>query len=70
MVLWKQLRDIHLLIPEELLCEIDAAANQRYMSRSDYIRYVLHEKVTGKYNKAIAEAEEKDPTRFLDMNDS
>ncbi len=70
MVLWKLLKDIHFTIPEELLVEVDQAAKDRYMSRSEYIRYVLHKEVGGNYPKAVREATKKDSTRFLDLNDS
>ena len=42
MVLWKRTRNINLALPEELLAEIDEAAKQNYMSRTAYIRQVLH----------------------------
>jgi metal-responsive CopG/Arc/MetJ family transcriptional regulator len=69
-VLWRQIRDIHIAIPEELLAEVDAAASQKYMSRSEFIRFALDEKVGGKYPKAIKEAKEIDPFLFLDTSDS
>ena len=70
MVLWKLTRDVHLAIPEELLCEVDEAAKHLYMSRSDYIRFVLNKEVGGKYPKAVEEADKQDQTRFLDLDDS
>lgn len=49
MVLWKQLRNIHLAIPAELLYDVDQAAKSLYMSRSEYIRFVLHNEIRTKY---------------------
>ena len=45
MVLWKQIRNISLALPEELLVEVDEAAKAHYMSRSEYIRAVLHKAI-------------------------
>ena len=70
MVFWKPTRKVLLNIPDELLVEVDEAANQNFMSRSEYIRRVLHEKVHGKYPKAIERAEEDNFARFADLNDS
>jgi metal-responsive CopG/Arc/MetJ family transcriptional regulator len=46
MVLWKMTRNIHLALPEELLAEVDEAAKAHYMSRSEYIRVVLHKAIS------------------------
>jgi metal-responsive CopG/Arc/MetJ family transcriptional regulator len=45
MTLWKLTRKINLALPEELLARVDAAAAEKYMSRSEYIRYVLNNEV-------------------------
>jgi metal-responsive CopG/Arc/MetJ family transcriptional regulator len=70
MTLWKNVRDIHLMIPEELLAEIDAAALEQYMSRSEFMRRTLHEAVGGKFPNAIRQESAVEPTRFLDTSDS
>ena len=70
MVLWRPTRYINLYIPEELLVEVDEAAKEKYMSRSGYIRYVLHKEIGGKYPEKIKEIEGKEPTKFLDLDDS
>jgi metal-responsive CopG/Arc/MetJ family transcriptional regulator len=57
-------------MPEELLVEIDEAAKLVYMSRSEYIRYVLHKQVGGQYPEVIKEATNEKSTRFLDLDDS
>jgi metal-responsive CopG/Arc/MetJ family transcriptional regulator len=45
MVIWKLTRNISLCLPEELLVELDQAAIAGYMSRSEYIRQILHREV-------------------------
>jgi metal-responsive CopG/Arc/MetJ family transcriptional regulator len=70
MVLWRPTRKVLLAIPEELLIEVDEAAKEKYMSRSQYIRYVLDKAVGGKYPTAVKRATAEDPTRFLDLDDS
>jgi metal-responsive CopG/Arc/MetJ family transcriptional regulator len=70
MVLWRPTKNINLSLPEELLVEVDEAAKSKYMSRTEYIRYVLHQEVGGQYPKKIQEVAERDPTRFLDLDDS
>ena len=70
MVLWRPTKNINLSLPEELLVEVDEAAKAKYMSRTEYIRYVLHKEVGGKYPEKIHEIAEQDPTRFLDLDDS
>ncbi len=70
MVLWKPIRNILLAVPEELLVEVDEAAKSKYMSRSEYIRYVLHKETGGKYPGVINRTAKEDPTRFLDLDDS
>jgi metal-responsive CopG/Arc/MetJ family transcriptional regulator len=68
MVLWRPTRNINLSLPEELIVEIDEAAKALYMSRTEYIRYVLHKTVGGKYPDVVREAFREDPTRFLDLD--
>lgn len=46
MVLWKFTRNINLLLSEELLAEVDEAAKQNLMSRSEYIRFTLRKAIT------------------------
>lgn len=70
MTYWRITRHVHLLIPEELLAEVDAAAVRKYLSRSEFIRRTLDEKVTGKYQDNVKKIEEKDPTLFADLYDS
>jgi metal-responsive CopG/Arc/MetJ family transcriptional regulator len=70
MVLWRPTKNINLSLPEELLVEVDEAAKSKYMSRTEYIRYVLRQEVGGQYPKKIQEVAERDPTRFLDLDDS
>jgi Arc/MetJ-type ribon-helix-helix transcriptional regulator len=45
-VLWKPTSNINLALPEELLADIDEAAKQNYMSRTAYIRQVLHKAIS------------------------
>jgi metal-responsive CopG/Arc/MetJ family transcriptional regulator len=45
MTLWRLTRKINLALPEELLARVDEAAAEKYMSRSEYIRYVLNAEV-------------------------
>ena len=70
MVIRKLLRHVHLVIPEELLAEVDDAATQKYMSRSEYIRRVLEEKVGGKFPETIQKIRRENPAKFLDQGDS
>lgn len=46
------MRHINLAIPEELLADVDEAASKHYMSRSDYIRAVLHRATSVKQPEA------------------
>lgn len=70
MTLWRQVRNINLAIPEELLAEVDASANENYMSRTEYIRHVLHKEVSGTQPKKIKEETQRDPWKFIDLGDS
>jgi metal-responsive CopG/Arc/MetJ family transcriptional regulator len=70
MTLWRPMRDIHLAMPEELLVEIDEAAKESYMSRSEYIRHIMKKEVAGKYPNVIDKAMREDMTRFADLDDS
>jgi metal-responsive CopG/Arc/MetJ family transcriptional regulator len=58
------------MLPEELLIQIDEAAKANYMSRSEYIRRVLHKEIGKKYEQAIKKLMAEDPVRFLDLDDS
>lgn len=64
------MRKILLTIPEELLVEVDEGAKAEYMSRTEYIRFVLKKEVGGKYPDKIRELAKEDFTRFLDLDDS
>lgn len=70
MVLWRPMKNINLSLPEELLIEIDEAAKSKYMSRTEYIRYVLHRKVGGHYPDAVNRVASENPTLLLDLDDS
>ena len=70
MVFWRPTRHINLALAEDLLVEVDEAAKELNMSRSAYIRYVLHKQVGGCYPKKIEQLTKEDPTRFLDLDDS
>ena len=70
MVLWISTKNILLALPEELVVEVDEAAKLKYMSRSEYIRYVLHKEVGGQYPEAVNRVHRQDPTRLLDLDDS
>jgi metal-responsive CopG/Arc/MetJ family transcriptional regulator len=68
MTLWKLTRKINLALPEELLARVDAAATEKYMSRSEYIRYVLNNEVL-RPSKRPPSINPPDP-KWLDLNDS
>jgi metal-responsive CopG/Arc/MetJ family transcriptional regulator len=70
MVLWLPTRNINFSVPEELLIEIDEAAKRKYMSRTEYIRFILHNEVGGQYPEAIHQALKDNPARLLDLDDS
>ncbi len=70
MTIWRPMRKILLAIPEELLVEVDEGAKAEYMSRSEYIRYVLRKEVGGKYLEKIREITNEEPWRFADLDDS
>lgn len=69
-VVWRPMRNINLRLPEQLLVEVDEAAKELYMSRTEYIRYVLNKQAGGRYPRKIEELSSKDLTRFLDLDDS
>ncbi len=75
MVLWKVLRNISLALPEELLAEVDEAANADYTSRSEYIRQTLRAAVIARRREQAANLGLDDESRqilddWLDINDS
>lgn len=70
MTIWRPMVRILLTIPEELLVEVDEGAKAKYMSRTEYIRYVLRKEVEGKYPQKIKEISDKEPWRFADLDDS
>jgi metal-responsive CopG/Arc/MetJ family transcriptional regulator len=70
MVLWSPTRKILLALPEELLIDVDEAADQLYMSRSEYIRLVLYKAAHDKARKQKDEMIKEKPWRFSNLNDS
>jgi Arc/MetJ-type ribon-helix-helix transcriptional regulator len=70
MVMWKVTRNISLCLPEELLVEIDEAAKAGYMSRSDYIRQILHREVIKLRAKPRYQAPQIELWKVLDRDDS
>lgn len=70
MVLWNPTRKILLALPEELLVDIDEAAKQIYMSRSEYIRHVLYAAVHDKGRKRKDDMLREEPWRFSHLDDS
>ncbi|HSX45688.1 MAG TPA: hypothetical protein VLG27_01630 [Candidatus Saccharimonadia bacterium] len=70
MAIWKLLRHVHLIIPEELLAEVDYAAAQHYMSRSEYVRRVLAKEVGGRFPGRVERVRKENFVRFLDAGDS
>lgn len=69
MTLWKLTRKINLALPEELLARVDASAAEKYMSRSEYIRYVLNNEVLSRPAKTFNSADPPDP-KWLALDDS
>ncbi|PIZ61566.1 hypothetical protein COY17_04175 [Candidatus Saccharibacteria bacterium CG_4_10_14_0_2_um_filter_52_9] len=70
MVLWKQIRQINFMIPEELLAAVDENAKSSYMSRSQYIRSVLNKATTERQANTLKELRGDMPREFLDTDDS
>ena len=70
MTIWRPMKKILLATPEELLAEVDEGAKRKHLSRSEYIRYILHKEVGGKYPNEIKKAIEVEPWRFADLDDS
>lgn len=72
MTIWRPMRNICLALPERLLIEIDEAAKEEYMNRSEYIRKVLKEAVAPRNEEAIKRAAAADPfdPRLFDLDDS
>jgi metal-responsive CopG/Arc/MetJ family transcriptional regulator len=70
MTLWRPTKNINLSLPEELIIEVDEAAKSKYMSRTEYIRYVLHKEVGGQYPEAVDRVARTEPQRLLDLDDS
>jgi metal-responsive CopG/Arc/MetJ family transcriptional regulator len=78
MVIWKKMKRFTLALPEELMINLDGAAKDYYMSRSEYIRLELHKAVVAHYERQKANKEhidtlpqglENDP-RIFDVDDS
>lgn len=70
MVLWKQIRQVNFMIPEELLAAVDENAKSSYMSRSQYIRSVLNKATTERQANTLKELKGNMPQEFLDVDDS
>lgn len=70
MVMWKLTRNISLCLPEELLVEIDEAAKAGYMSRSEYVRQILHREVIRLQAKPHHKPPQIDFWKTLDLDDS
>lgn len=72
MTIWKQLRMVSFMIPEQLLAAADQAAKDKYMSRSEYIRYALNKATQAEQLKVWDDAAKATgiPRDFLDMDDS
>lgn len=66
------MRTVYVALPERLLVEVDEAAKEQYMSRSEYIRKVLRDAVAPRNEEAVKRAREDDPfdPRFIDLDDS
>lgn len=70
------MRRIVISLPEELIINLDEAAKDYYMSRSEYIRLELHKAVVAHYDrsdgrrkKMLPQGLENDP-RIFDLDDS
>ncbi len=64
------MKNILLLVPAELLAELDEAAKRHQLSRSEYIRQILRKEVGGKYPEALGLINQREPWRFADLDDS
>lgn len=69
MVMWKMVRNINLALPEELLAEVDEAAKRHFMSRSEYIRAVLHKAILRRPKDEKYERSGDEPWLY-DLDDS
>jgi metal-responsive CopG/Arc/MetJ family transcriptional regulator len=75
MTIWKPMRRLVISLPEELVVNLDEAAKDYYMSRSEYIRLELRKSVLAHYDRQkkrsihIPQGLEDDP-RFFDLDDS
>ncbi len=75
MVIWKPMRRFTIALPEELVINLDEAAKDYYMSRSEYIRLELRKAVQAHHERQrkmtsnIPQGLENDP-RFFDLDDS
>jgi Arc/MetJ-type ribon-helix-helix transcriptional regulator len=68
-VIWKLTRNINLLLPEELLVEIDEAAKQNLTSRSEYIRVTLRKAIAKRQPDTKYRARGNEAWRY-DVDDS
>ena len=66
--MWYPTKIISLAIPEDLLMDVDEAAKKQYMSRSEYIRFVLHKEVPEQKIKPIKKNRYKQG--LYDLDDS
>lgn len=72
MTYWRPMRNICLALPEELILEIDEAARDTWLCRTEYIRRVLLKAVSERNSKIIEKMRREnhlDP-RLLDLDDS
>lgn len=69
MTIWKQIRHINIILPEELLARIDEAAKAELQSRSEFIRQALLKIVLEHKTNNIFTEEDKNP-KWLDVDDS
>ncbi|HXR49569.1 MAG TPA: hypothetical protein VN778_00900 [Verrucomicrobiae bacterium] len=69
MTYWYPRQNINLVLPIKLLIEVEEAATEHHMSRTDYIRHVLEKAVSGKYPEALEQARKNNPLKFYNLSD-
>lgn len=70
--MWKDLQQLHVLIPRQLIFELDEAAKHEYMSRSEFVRRILIKKIneiSSKSTNLLKHASNEDLISFLDVDD-
>ena len=70
MTIWRPMRKILISLPEDLIVEIEEGAKRNMMCRTEYIRQILREEVSGTYPDKLREIELVEPTKFADLDDS